>query len=191
MYSFLRISAILLAFLCSLDRVWAHEPPSPFGSYEYGIDRNAILKRQSPSSFAINGIHTGTGPGGSLPLRLEIRDLEKDNTTWTLYLLGLDMLHSKNQTEMLSWYSLTGRWELYMYGDCFLNHLPGIHGRPYLPFDNVQATTGNGDNGYCTHVSILFPTWHRPYLALYEVESIHRVNIEPLLMNTRSKSYMV
>lgn len=23
--------------------------------------------------------------------------------------------------------------------------------------------------GYCTHGSILFPTWHRPYLALFEV----------------------
>ena len=23
--------------------------------------------------------------------------------------------------------------------------------------------------GYCTHTSVLFLTWHRPYLALYEV----------------------
>jgi len=28
---------------------------------------------------------------------------------------------------------------------------------------------GNVQNGYCTHVSILFPPWHRPYLAFYEV----------------------
>jgi len=28
---------------------------------------------------------------------------------------------------------------------------------------------GNENNGYCTHVSNLFPPWHRPYLALYEV----------------------
>lgn len=44
----------------------------------------------------------------------------------------------------------------------------GIHGRPYTPYDGVQATTGNQNNGYCNHVSILFPTWHRPYLALFE-----------------------
>lgn len=49
-----------------------------------------------------------------------------------------------------------------------LTHHQGIHGRPYIPFDNVQATPGNAQSGYCTHTSILFPTWHRPYLALYE-----------------------
>lgn len=26
--------------------------------------------------------------------------------------------------------------------------------------------------GYCTHSSILFPTWHRPYLALFEVSPL-------------------
>lgn len=44
----------------------------------------------------------------------------------------------------------------------------GIHGRPFKSFDGVEPQPGNQNNGYCTHVSILFPTWHRPYLALYE-----------------------
>jgi hypothetical protein len=48
----------------------------------------------------------------------------------------------------------------------------GIHGRPFVPFDNVPAEPGNENNGYCTHVSILFPTWHRPYLALYEASPL-------------------
>ena len=55
----------------------------------------------------------------------------------------------------------------YLYNDLLINFL-GIHGRPYQPFDGVQASPGNTQNGYCAHVSILFPTWHRPYLALYE-----------------------
>ena len=29
-------------------------------------------------------------------------------------------------------------------------------------------TGGGYQPGYCTHNSILFPTWHRPYLALFE-----------------------
>jgi tyrosinase len=37
-----------------------------------------------------------------------------------------------------------------------------------MPFDGVEPIFGNSNNGYCTHLSILFPTWHRPYLALYE-----------------------
>ncbi|PMD13322.1 Di-copper centre-containing protein [Hyaloscypha hepaticicola] len=122
-----------------------------FSSYNYGdsIDRNTITKRQQPSSpFVVTGVQTSRGP---TPLRLEVRQLEQDPTLWTLYILGLDMLQYTNQTEMLSWYQITG-----------------IHGRPFTPFDNVQPVPGNGNNGYCTHVSILFPAWHRPYLAFYE-----------------------
>jgi tyrosinase len=48
----------------------------------------------------------------------------------------------------------------------------GIHGRPYIAWDNVNPTTPDPTafpTGYCTHGQVLFPTWHRPYLALFEV----------------------
>jgi hypothetical protein len=46
----------------------------------------------------------------------------------------------------------------------------GIHGRPYTAWDSVTGPGGYTQaTGYCTHNSILFPTWHRPYLALFEV----------------------
>src|SRR5260221_22795 len=56
-----------------------------------------------------------------------------------------------------------------------------IHGLPYRPWDgavgsrpwNPRTTWG----GYCTHGSVLFPTWHRPYVALYEVSIISQVTI--------------
>jgi tyrosinase len=38
-------------------------------------------------------------------------------------------------------------------------------GRPYRSWDGVN---GAYQTGYCTHASIIFPTWHRPYLSLYE-----------------------
>ena len=52
----------------------------------------------------------------------------------------------------------------------------GIHGLPYerwpnqewnndIPKKPIQPWFG----GFCTHSSILFLTWHRPYLALFEV----------------------
>lgn len=81
---------------------------STYPSYDYGIDRSTIVKRQSSSTYATTGVHTGTGPNGSTPLRLEIRDLEKDPITWTLYILGLDMLQFTPQTQMLSWYQIAG-----------------------------------------------------------------------------------
>jgi tyrosinase len=47
--------------------------------------------------------------------------------------------------------------------------LPGIHGRPYIDWNSVAGVPGQHWDGYCTHNSILFAPWHRPYLALYEV----------------------
>lgn len=61
---------------------------------------------------------------------------------------------------------------------------PGIHGRPYTSWDNVGPGVNAPLTGYCTHGecspvaritiltyadSVLFPSWHRPYLVLYEV----------------------
>jgi tyrosinase len=67
---------------------------------------------------------------------------------WNLYLLGLKDFQEVDQLDPLSYYQIAG-----------------IHGLPYRPWNGVE---GNQVTGYCTHSSILFPTWHRPYLALFE-----------------------
>jgi len=54
----------------------------------------------------------------------------------------------------------------------------GIHGRPFVAWDGV---TGPYQRGYCTHGSILFPIWHRPYLALLEVCEISLSNYNTML----------
>jgi hypothetical protein len=102
-----------LAIYCTLFLRLTCATPSntnqKHSSYNYGVDRSTILKRQSSNFYAINGIQSGSGPNGSLPLRLEIRELEQDSTMWALYILGLDMLQYTNQTEMLSWYQIAGK----------------------------------------------------------------------------------
>ena len=49
----------------------------------------------------------------------------------------------------------------------------GIHGLPYTPWEGATVDPPvNAENqwaGYCFHSSVLFPTWHRPYIALFEV----------------------
>ncbi|KAH0538314.1 hypothetical protein FGG08_005088 [Glutinoglossum americanum] len=102
-------------------------------------------------TFTITGVQSGRGSDGSVPLRLEIRELQKNADLWNLYLLGLDRLQKVGQNELTSYYQLSG-----------------IHGRPYTPWDNVGPSSDGWFNGYCTHTSNLFPTWHRPYLAVYE-----------------------
>ena len=34
--------------------------------------------------------------------------------------------------------------------------------------DDRRVKSGTGDQGYCTHSSVLFPTWHRAYGAMIE-----------------------
>ncbi|KAG8690094.1 hypothetical protein FRC11_013883 [Ceratobasidium sp. 423] len=50
--------------------------------------------------------------------------------------------------------------------------IAGIHGMPYVPWlgdsDEARQTTRGPWLGYCNHASILFPTWHRPYLMVLE-----------------------
>lgn len=51
----------------------------------------------------------------------------------------------------------------------------GIHGLPFIPWDDAtdQPFDPNAQwGGYCTHGSVLFPTWHRPYIMLYEVRAM-------------------
>ncbi|KAF2466428.1 Di-copper centre-containing protein [Lindgomyces ingoldianus] len=98
------------------------------------------------------GITTTLGPNGSLPLRREIRDLQANfKDQFNLYLLGLVDLQKKPVKELLSYYQLAG-----------------IHGEPYVAWNGVTGNPNARFGGYCTHSSILFLTWHRPYLALYE-----------------------
>jgi tyrosinase len=50
----------------------------------------------------------------------------------------------------------------------------GIHGLPYVQWEGSggnRPVQGSQWGGYCTHGNVLFPTWHRPYVALYEVRT--------------------
>jgi len=82
--------------------------------------------------------------------RLEIRQLQHDTPQWNLYLLALNRFHDMSPADKSSYYQVAG-----------------IHGRPFIPWDGADFAPGQ-EGGYCTHEIILFPTWHRPYLALYE-----------------------
>lgn len=47
--------------------------------------------------------------------------------------------------------------------------LTGVHGVPYVPWQKDPTAGSVTTVGYCTHRSVLFIPWHRPYLMLYEV----------------------
>ena len=118
---------------------------------------------------------------GALRTRLEIDDFIKKKDMFNLYLLALvDLQKYDNWKDRFSYFQIAGidpssktGWKI------SLIH-PGIHGKPYVPWDDVQPNDSTiiGDDldkdlegnpryrtnpmaGYCSHGSNLFPTWHR------------------------------
>lgn len=95
---------------------------------------------------------TGIKSGGVQP-RLEVRQLYNTKPNqWNLYLLAMQRFKNQPQDNLKSYYQIAG-----------------IHGVPNIPWDGVsQNPNSKSAVGYCTHSSVLFPGWHRPYLALFE-----------------------
>lgn len=90
---------------------------------------------------------------GECPDRLEINGFASSGSPgWDLFVQCLSDLQQRPQTTIDSWYQIAG-----------------IHGRPYAAWDNVKRAQGATAGGYCPHSSVLFPTWHRPYIQLLEV----------------------
>lgn len=120
---------------------------------------DALAKRQSGGFTAITGVcSSGTGSNGvcntngraSYP-RLEIRELARNADQWNLYLLGMERFQGKDKNDRLSYYQVAG-----------------VHGRPFTTWNNFPTPLLN-QAGFCPHAQTLFGSWHRPYLAIYEV----------------------
>ncbi|KAF6812602.1 hypothetical protein CMUS01_13023 [Colletotrichum musicola] len=108
----------------------------------------------SPSGpYPITGLKTGIdSTTGQRPLRRSIYDLQSSGAQWDLYILGLAaMQRDSSEDDKLSYFQISG-----------------IHGRPFIPWNGVQAVSGGSGGGYCPHGNVQFPMWHRPYVALYE-----------------------
>ncbi|KAF3931636.1 Tyrosinase [Dactylellina cionopaga] len=78
---------------------------------------------------------------------------EKQPDVFNLLLLALSALQKAPQSDPFSYYGLSS-----------------IHGAPYKawPDDKAKPANNNPNLGYCTHRSILFATWHRPYMLAFE-----------------------
>ncbi|KAL4785045.1 hypothetical protein BJX76DRAFT_367191 [Aspergillus varians] len=105
--------------------------------------------------YPITGIAAGKGPNGEVPVRqdIEVWSLKPENRTQVvLFLKALKRLQEVPPEDRDSFFQIAG-----------------IHGMPFTSWDEPFETKENiGIKGYCTHANYLFPTWHRPYLLLYE-----------------------
>ena len=84
----------------------------------------------------------------------------KQPNQFTLLLLAMQQFQAQPQSNQLSYYQISG-----------------IHGVPRVNWDGVQqGASSGGTDGYCTHNSVLFPAWHRAYMALFEQQFMTVVN---------------
>ncbi|KAG9672204.1 Di-copper centre-containing protein, partial [Aureobasidium melanogenum] len=112
------------------------------------MNAERLETRQSTGKIPVTGV-TGNG----IQVRMELRTMQQQYPDmFNVFLLGLRSFMQMDQSDPLSYYQIAG-----------------IHGRPYVPWDDIGTAPGFG-GGYCTHTSNLFLPWHRPYLALIEQE---------------------
>lgn len=144
----MKLSSFLLGAAFTARAAFAHPLDLPFELDGDVFDE--LDKRQS------GGVVT-TGVSGAVQSRLEIRTLQSTKPNqWTLFLLAMQQFQAQAQTSATSYYSISG-----------------IHGVPRQNWNGVgQCSTCQGADGYCTHDSVLFPAWHRAYLALFEQQLV-------------------
>lgn len=109
-------------------------------------------ERRASSNITIT---TGANGGqGDVKTRLEIEDLASRPDQWALYIQAMQQWQNTAQDDT------TGYWGI-----------AGIHGVPLQDWDGIAQCDSCSDAvGYGTHDMILFPAWHRVYLALFEQE---------------------
>ncbi|KAI9508872.1 photo-regulated tyrosinase [Russula earlei] len=101
------------------------------------------------SHLIITGATGGQTQGAAAPNRLEINDFIKNQDQFSLYVQALTRMYTTSQTNPLSHFAISG-----------------IHGLPYVQWEGAggnRPVQGSQWGGYCTHGSVLFPTWHRPF----------------------------
>ncbi|CDO69906.1 hypothetical protein BN946_scf184884.g65 [Trametes cinnabarina] len=103
------------------------------------------------SHFIITGPVGSQTEGAPAPNRLEINDFVKEEEMFSLYIQALEIMYGSKQEDLISFFQIGG-----------------IHGLPYIAWSGAGAEDSAEPAGYCTHGSVLFPTWHRPYVALFE-----------------------
>ncbi|KAF0317000.1 tyrosinase [Colletotrichum asianum] len=117
--------------------------------------------QENSQFYPITGIQDGLDTPAKpelrvVPLRLEIddwfgsKDLVHEDQR-ALFFPAFWRFSQMDPKQKLSWFQIAG-----------------IHGKPYVAWDEDPQKGKTADRGYCTHNSILFSTWHRAYMLLWE-----------------------
>lgn len=77
--------------------------------YNFGVDMVTLTRRQEGERIIVGRLPYAAN--GSVPHRLEIRQMRDDPYKWDLFILALSMFQSVRQSDPLSWYQVAGMWD--------------------------------------------------------------------------------
>ncbi|KAL4879315.1 hypothetical protein BJY04DRAFT_220171 [Aspergillus karnatakaensis] len=117
----------------------------------------------------VETINTGQpGPDVKVPIRQNIDQWSRDPSNERqvkLFIMALERFQKIDPFDRDSYYQVAG-----------------IHGQPNVPWDEPLDKAEAAGKGYCTHNNILFPIWHRAYLALYE-QRLYEIMVLEIIPN--------
>ncbi|ROW08234.1 hypothetical protein VMCG_03309 [Cytospora schulzeri] len=133
-----------------------------------------VAARQTKISVTgpLTGVNMQTG---AAPARMEINEIyAQGGPIWDLYVQALAELQAVDEDDELSYFQIMG-----------------IHGLPFQGWNGVGQVPGGADlAGMCPHDELLFGTWHRPFIALYEQTLVsHALNISARYMGDDEPIY--
>lgn len=141
----MKFASILLTLALACRSALAHPLDLPFEASQ----EDEVEKRTSYIAV--------TGVPGATHTRYEVRELlNKQPNQWTLFILAMAQFQAQSTSSATSYYQIAG-----------------IHGVPRQSWNGVpQCGSCGGADGYCPHDMIIFPAWHRVYVALFEQEFV-------------------
>lgn len=108
-------------------------------------------------TYLITGIPKDTNEES--PIRQDVDDWYLEQTgpsgnriQLTLFVEALIIMQNRSTTDDLSYFGLAG-----------------IHGAPWSGWGGQTSDHQTKDENFCVHNDYTFPTWHRVYMALFEV----------------------
>lgn len=100
-------ACLLFPACTTLLGTYAHTADERMPDYDFGDMGTGSLKRDGDSGRIVVAKLPLT-LNGTLPVRLEIRDMMADSFKWDLFVLALSMFQATSQDDPMSWYQVAG-----------------------------------------------------------------------------------
>ena len=122
----------------------------------------------------------------NMPVRKEITDFadcqtEDDKKQWTLFVLAMERFKAMPVDDKLSYFQVAG---IHCYPETAWDNAMPPPPKIHYPDEKEKEKHPGAPpfGGYCSHNSLTFPTWHRPYMLLFEVSSLSLIPPLSLLL---------